>query len=490
MAWNRTTQTRYADGIRAAQTSYSVGYDNSGRMISQYGTIDKDNRTQRIDKSYKYSYRGLLKSYTSVEHLYITNGDCPSYTVENLSEWQYRYNPFGEREQKRLYQTPGHKASVKPWVYYQLGVDNRQHSVYYGFESYNVYLNLGGNCDNSLFWRSSCMFPGEFNSFGLGSVPAVSWKLEKGRGWTQHYSVCDYLGSVRASFSSNDIVNSISLTEYTPYGEVEEQYNASSGRLKYIGKERDQESGDANHGVRQYSQRDGRFYCPDALWEIAYSQSPYHYASNNPITKLDPSGLIDYIYNENGAFSHTENDWGFFDFLHSDSYYVQLGDGTRLEANSKETVTEKPWTSVWADWGTHEDGYNARVAHALSSHNNMFDSPLLQGLNLPSNLLYALEQSKAGGLIDQKQFLLEDENKIPHMLYVKDGIAYNWREAGNYVWGGVMATLDIPWQMAYMGAHGYKLSISGEFDEGYELRAALRAYNYELYIRNSQKINK
>ena len=67
----------------------------------------------------------------------------------------------------------------------------------------------------------------------------------------------------------------------------------------------------------------------------------YHYAGNNPVRYTDPDGRTDYIYSidEDGNKTVTkENDWGFWEFLHVDKYFVETPDGKRFRANSKETV--------------------------------------------------------------------------------------------------------------------------------------------------------
>jgi len=48
------------------------------------------------------------------------------------------------------------------------------------------------------------------------------------------------------------------------------------------------------YGFRDYYATIGRFTSPDALSEIAYSKSPYHHCSNNPINRIDPDGLTDF----------------------------------------------------------------------------------------------------------------------------------------------------------------------------------------------------
>jgi len=50
---------------------------------------------------------------------------------------------------------------------------------------------------------------------------------------------------------------------------------------------------------RQYDNAIGRFVSSDALSEINYSQSPYHFANNNPVFFSDPTGLDDIIININ-----------------------------------------------------------------------------------------------------------------------------------------------------------------------------------------------
>ena len=43
---------------------------------------------------------------------------------------------------------------------------------------------------------------------------------------------------------------------------------------------------------RKYDDGTGRFTSIDQLWENYYSWSPYHYCRNNPVSYLDPSGLL------------------------------------------------------------------------------------------------------------------------------------------------------------------------------------------------------
>lgn len=58
-------------------------------------------------------------------------------------------------------------------------------------------------------------------------------------------------------------------------------------KFVYIGKEKDTESNLGDHGVRKYDSDLGRFLCPDAMWEKYISYTPYQYAGNDPINKVD-----------------------------------------------------------------------------------------------------------------------------------------------------------------------------------------------------------
>ncbi|OGU57251.1 MAG: hypothetical protein A2X64_10855 [Ignavibacteria bacterium GWF2_33_9] len=78
---------------------------------------------------------------------------------------------------------------------------------------------------------------------------------------------------------------------YGPYGEPQ-HYDNEKERQGFIGKERDLESGLADHGVRKYDYISGRFTSVDPLSEKFYGWSSYQYSFNNPITFLDGNGLL------------------------------------------------------------------------------------------------------------------------------------------------------------------------------------------------------
>jgi RHS repeat-associated protein len=76
---------------------------------------------------------------------------------------------------------------------------------------------------------------------------------------------------------------------------------------KFTGKELDMEHG-ANlydFEARTYDPATGRFLSIDPMAEKYYNISPYAYCANNPLNRIDPTGMDDY-YNEYGKLLYTD----------------------------------------------------------------------------------------------------------------------------------------------------------------------------------------
>ncbi|WP_363319682.1 RHS repeat-associated core domain-containing protein, partial [Flavobacterium sp.] len=55
--------------------------------------------------------------------------------------------------------------------------------------------------------------------------------------------------------------------------------------------------------ARQYDPSIGRFTSVDPLAEVQPNKTPYHFVSNNPINRVDPTGMLDNpIYDTDGNF--------------------------------------------------------------------------------------------------------------------------------------------------------------------------------------------
>lgn len=96
-----------------------------------------------------------------------------------------------------------------------------------------------------------------------------------------------------ASLELDETAALISYEEYYPYGTSSFQAAGSqtevAKRYRYIGKERDEESGFYYHGARYYAPWLGRWTSADP-WSIKAGCNLYDYASNNPVKLRDSDG--------------------------------------------------------------------------------------------------------------------------------------------------------------------------------------------------------
>ena len=131
------------------------------------------------------------------------------------------------------------------------------------------------------------------------------------------YNYKDHLGNVRLSYGEDPITHTVKILKennYYPFGLKHKNYNMSEKfynkthggigivscptcpktyQYQYNGKEyqSDLDLNVTQMDFRQYDNATGRFNTIDALSEATYSNSPYHFANNNPIYFSDPTGL-------------------------------------------------------------------------------------------------------------------------------------------------------------------------------------------------------
>jgi len=115
-----------------------------------------------------------------------------------------------------------------------------------------------------------------------------------------------YVMEINAYYPSGKILSNFSTNNwlYAP------QYN----HYKYTAKERQTELGLdwLDYGARMYDPVVGRWWMPDPLAEMRYSLSPYSYCSNNPINRIDPTGMLDdgFTVDSLGHFTRVNNEGG------------------------------------------------------------------------------------------------------------------------------------------------------------------------------------
>jgi RHS repeat-associated protein len=110
-------------------------------------------------------------------------------------------------------------------------------------------------------------------------------------GGTVAWYLADHLGSIR------DVLNAagtmvLDQLAYDPYGQISSETNPTNGdRYGYAGGERDSNTGLDHFGERYFDPKSGRWIRRDPLGFGGGDQNLYRYVGNDPVNKLDPTGL-------------------------------------------------------------------------------------------------------------------------------------------------------------------------------------------------------
>jgi RHS repeat-associated protein len=102
------------------------------------------------------------------------------------------------------------------------------------------------------------------------------------------YNLEDHLGTSALRLNASGA--EIDREEYYPFGDSSLR-TFDKKRYRYVGKEKDGESGLYYYGARYYMGWVGRFVSVDPLAPKYAQLTPYNYASNRPIGDLDLGGL-------------------------------------------------------------------------------------------------------------------------------------------------------------------------------------------------------
>ncbi|MBF4507806.1 hypothetical protein IRZ83_14110 [Flavobacterium sp. JLP] len=133
----------------------------------------------------------------------------------------------------------------------------------------------------------------EFFSTAEGYVKNISGAL------SYVFQYKDHLGNIRVSYAKNpqtQVLEIIEENNYYPFGLKHKGYNdylATGNKYKFLGQERQDELG-LNWDTfrhRNYDYAIGRFFGVDPVSEEYMSISPYQFAHNNPVWKIELEGL-------------------------------------------------------------------------------------------------------------------------------------------------------------------------------------------------------
>ncbi len=167
-------------------TRRDYGYNQNGSVTDRLLSTPMPVPTLLEEEHFGYSYRELNWRYVSGNPL-----------MDNHSDWRYRYNAMGEREQKRLYHAPladSIAGQPYPWVYYLLGGSKDQLAVWHGQQITSPF------CD-TVRRRNVFLYPTEYITNGIGwngvheDITPIITKPDG----SKEYRISDHLASLRVS---------------------------------------------------------------------------------------------------------------------------------------------------------------------------------------------------------------------------------------------------------------------------------------------------
>jgi len=264
----------------------------------------------------------------------------------------------------------------------------------------------------------------------------------------QYYYHSDHLGSTSLITDLDGGV--VQHVEYVPFGEVfiEERNNKWNTPYLFNAKELDEETGLYYYGVRYYDPRVSVWLSADPLAEERPWLSPYAYSSNNPVNRIDPTGLIDYAINDKG-YIHVMKDANGnilgknnkFDRLFVGDKPIRVNDTKLLsqlaanpDAKSHSAITSNS-TDVFTLFKFAAD--NSNVEWSLSGFKDNNQNKFY--LNTQHAELYSLLGYGAGGAFNEKDMLF---NVHSHVFEngAKGGSGYKYDKfdpkTGKYVLSG------------------------------------------------------
>ncbi len=230
------------------------------------------------------------------------------------------------------------------------------------------------------------------------------------------------------SLELNDNAEVISYEEYHPYGTTAYQaksgtINALAKRYRYTGKERDEESGLYYHGARYYIPWLCRWSACDPKENLRAGLSPYNYCSNNPLNKVDPTGMLDgwvktgdghTVYDSSanadnvtslygdkasmrtGGYESTEGHVNLYD-----NGYFTVGGGEMQHSEDKNKMANEYNSFNFNHYGYYRNNYSSGDFKDAGNYVRFLDNAAGSVYNFGVDVFYSFKNFSLSGLKDE-----------------------------------------------------------------------------------------
>jgi len=253
------------------QLSGNYNYDANGNMIQ-----DLQNGITNIIYDYRNLPIEMTQNGATTYYRYDANGNRVFKSIGTGGEGTYYLNDITG---KTISVTdPGNSVKLNLYGLDHIGFTN------IGYQS--VYIPPDPNCGGG---------GGGGEGQQTQQTPCEGYYITNRIDGTYYY-LKDHLGTIKMTVSAGGGVV-VGYDDYSPFGMLlanrSANYGLNNARYKFLGKERDVETGYDYFGARYYDTRIGRFLSCDPLFDKGElrSWSPYHYSFNNPMRFRDPNGM-------------------------------------------------------------------------------------------------------------------------------------------------------------------------------------------------------
>jgi RHS repeat-associated protein len=187
------------------------------------------------------------------------------------------------------------------------------------------------------------------------------------------YQYDNHLGS--ASLELDSSANIVSYEEYHPFGTTSyrsgrTETEVSLKRYKYVGKERDEETGLYYYGARYYAGWIARFVSVDPLQHKYPYYTPFQYAGNKPVSYIDLDGLEEWKVGVQSTQSNIdENGYGTTETAaYSGTIYGPYTNGeAALEAYQSGNATMFDFQFAYSSTSVTATGFNNSIDEVTTS---------------------------------------------------------------------------------------------------------------------------
>jgi len=243
-------------------------------------------------------------------YTYDAHGNMTSMPHLTLMQWNYKDQLSATaRQAVNAAPTPNTVPETTFYVYDASGQrvrkvteqqnGTRKHERIYlgGFELYREFKSNGNDIKLE---RETLHVMDDKQRIALVETKTITNPDDESPAQLIRFQLSNHLGS--ASLELDDKANVISYEEYYPYGStayqsVDKSIKAAAKRYRYIGKERDDETGLYYHGARYYAPWLGRWVSCDPSG-LRDGVNVFAYVNDNPVNKIDLNGKWDISWKE------------------------------------------------------------------------------------------------------------------------------------------------------------------------------------------------